>query len=260
MRIYGWCLIAMCLVGCALPHASRPCGARCDGEEDADVVLAIEDGGVGDGGSLDGEAGDSGAPLESSVADARQDAVEAAVVDASDASDAGSPADAARCGDSVCGAGESCETCPSDCRSGCLLSCISCEFDSQCGDGQRCFPRGCDGRRACRTMLTVLEPVHGCAEIDGTTCSMTPPYHPCASDVECGPRASCLPMGSIRVCRDRCSSGAQCPSFRTEGLVESCSGPEQRCFISCQRSAECPWGMVCLPFDGGHYGFCGSRP
>lgn len=246
MRIAVWFLASILLLGCGLPHSNLRCedceddasGSPQDGEPLADASQLAEDAFAGP------EAGADGGPAADVMASSDADAD----------SDAGP-----RCGDGVCSGSENCEQCPADCIDGCILSCVSCENDGQCGDGQRCVPRACDGRRACHTMRTDVEPAHGCVEVSGLQCTRTLPYQPCVSDEECGAGSTCMSMGSARVCRQRCSSGAQCPSYRAEGLVESCSGDDGHCYLSCQRSSECPFGLQCLPFTGGVYGFCGSR-
>lgn len=249
MRTTIAALFSLLTIGCGLPHSSLPCGEPC---EVPDGALA-EDGGavIVDGVGPDAIVIEDGAAIVEAGPDA------AIVPDAAAEAGDGGP-EGGRCGDGVCGAGESCELCPSDCTSNCVLACVSCENDGQCSDSQRCVPRGCDGRRACHTMLTPVEPAHGCVEVSGVRCDVTRPYHPCSTDAECGAGSSCMAMGASRVCRPACTNASQCPSFRSEGVVESCSGNDRHCYLSCQRSGDCPFGLACFPFEGGIYGFCGS--
>lgn len=252
MRNFAVIASAVLLLGCGLPHSSLPCVEPCavdDGTSAADGAIEAalgEDGSVLADGALSADATDG------SAVEAATDAT--VTPEASADGEAGGP----RCGDGVCGTTEDCERCPADCTTGCVAVCRACESDGDCVEEQRCVPRGCDGRRACHTMRTPIDPAHGCVEVSGLRCDLTRPYHPCTTDAECGAGSSCMSMGSSRVCRPSCTNASQCPSFRSEGVVESCSGNDRHCFLSCQRSGECPFGLVCFPFEGGVYGYCGS--
>ncbi len=157
-----------------------------------------------------------------------------------------------RCGDGACNGGESCATCRDDCGL-CARECTTCVTDGDCGSGQTCLLRLCDGARGCyRAGAT-------CPTISGEACPEIAAYDVCTTDAQCGPRMSCQGGRCTRqgsgACTGDCPPApngypglrAECNEVTECGTI--CVATGFQCVLDC--TTTCPYGLTCQPSGSG---------
>ncbi|MFO0610651.1 MAG: hypothetical protein U0324_46245 [Polyangiales bacterium] len=83
-------------------------------------------------------------------------------------------------------------------------------------------------------------------------------YAACVSAEECGPFADCSRFkGGTRTCGRRCTRDVDCPP-PPSGVTARCDTTLVRpvCILECTGPGACPYGLACVRYEDGRYGYC----
>lgn len=112
-----------------------------------------------------------------------------------------------------------------------LRGCVACQFDTQCGDGQRCVDRSCEA------FVTCTEEAD-CAGTETPACDLaTGICEECLLDADCGADRRCV--------RKQCEAATACTNSRDCGADRVCDRATGWC-VECVADADCGAESACV--------------